>query len=239
MTAPALEISDLHVSYGEVDAVRGISMTVEEGELVSLVGANGAGKSSTLAAISGLVKPRAGSVRFRGSDITGWRSARRVAEGIVQVPEGREVLATMTVEENLLLGAWHQRERLAEGLDDVYARFGVLAERRKLSAGSLSGGEQQMLAIARALLARPVVLLLDEPSMGLAPQLVDEVFRVIASIREEGTTVLLVEQNARRALAAADDAYVMETGEVVMEGPAAELLADPRVVEAYLGETFD
>jgi branched-chain amino acid transport system ATP-binding protein len=234
-----LELRDLSVSYGEVAAVRGLSLSVPAGSLVTLIGANGAGKSSTLAAVSGLVRPSGGSVTFDGTDITALPSHRRVAAGLVQVPEGREILVTMTVEENLQLGAWHQRDGLGARLDDVLARFPVLADRRRLSAGSLSGGEQQMLAIARALLARPRVLLMDEPSMGLAPMLVDEVFRVIESIRADGTTVLLVEQNAHRALAAADHGYVMETGRIVLDGPAAELLSNARVIEAYLGESFD
>ncbi|CAN5117174.1 ABC transporter ATP-binding protein [soil metagenome] len=233
--AASLVVSDLHVAYGGVEAVRGVSLEVPAGSLVTLIGANGAGKSTTLAALSGLVRAR-GQILLDGTEISRWRSSRRVAEGLVQVPEGREVLATLTVEDNLRLGAWHQRDHLAAGLDEVFARFPILAERRELSAGSLSGGEQQMLASARALLARPRVLLLDEPSMGLAPQIVDQVFAVIDAIRHEGTTVLLVEQNAHRALSAADTAYVMETGEIVMEGPAGELLANPRVVEAYLGE---
>jgi branched-chain amino acid transport system ATP-binding protein len=233
--AASLVVSDLHVAYGGVEAVRGVSLEVPAGSLVTLIGANGAGKSTTLAALSGLVRAR-GQILLDGTEISRWRSSRRVAEGLVQVPEGREVLATLTVEDNLRLGAWHQRDHLAAGLDEVFARFPILAERRELSAGSLSGGEQQMLAIARALLARPRVLLLDEPSMGLAPQIVDQVFDVIDAIRHEGTTVLLVEQNAHRALSAADTAYVMETGEIVMEGPAGELLANPKVVEAYLGE---
>ena len=230
-----LEVEDLHVTYGHISAVRGISFAVPSGSLVSLIGANGAGKTSTLAAISGLVKPASGRIVLDGEDVTGWRSHRLVAKGLVQVPEGREILATLTIEENLRLGAWHQRDRLAAGLEDVFRRFPVLEERRRLSAGSLSGGEQQMLAIARALLARPTVLLLDEPSMGLAPKLVDEVFAVIDEIRAEGTTVLLVEQNARRALAAADHGYVLETGEVVLDGPGQQLLADRKVIDAYLG----
>ena len=230
-----LEVHDLHVNYGHIGAVRGISFAVPQGSLVALIGANGAGKTSTLAAISGLVKPAAGQVLLDGEDVTGWRAHRLVAKGLVQVPEGREILATLTIEENLRLGAWHQREHLEAGLADVFARFPVLAERRRLSAGSLSGGEQQMLAIARALLARPTVLLLDEPSMGLAPKLVDEVFAVIEDIRSAGTTVLLVEQNARRALAAADHGYVLETGEVVLDGPGQQLLADRKVIDAYLG----
>ena len=234
-----LEVADLWVSYGEVQAVRGVTLAVPAGALVTLIGANGAGKTSTLAAISGLVRPHRGRVLLDGRDITGYSSHRRVAEGLVQVPEGREILVTMTVEENLELGSWHQREDLGRRLEAVFERFPVLAERRRLSAGSLSGGEQQMLAIARALLARPRVLLLDEPSMGLAPLLVDEVFGVIESIRADGTTVLLVEQNAHRALAAADHGYVLETGEIVLDGPADELLSNSRVVEAYLGESFD
>lgn len=237
--ADVLELQGLSVSYGQVAAVRGIDLVVASGSLVTLIGANGAGKSSTLAAVSGVVRPSAGCVLFDGRDITSWSSHRRVAAGIVQVPEGREILVTMTVRENLELGGWHQRDDLAARIDEVLARFPVLADRMHLSAGSLSGGEQQMLAIARALLAGPRVLLLDEPSMGLAPMLVDEVFDVIDRIRRDGTTVLLVEQNAHRALAAADYGYVMETGEVVLDGPARELLSNSRVIEAYLGETFD
>jgi branched-chain amino acid transport system ATP-binding protein len=235
----ALEVRDLHVRYGQIAAVRGVSLTVPGGSLVTLIGANGAGKSSTLAAISGLARPAQGTITYDGEDVTRWRSSRLVEVGIVQVPEGREILATLTIEENLQLGAWHQRQHLAAGMAEVFERFPVLADRRKLPAGSLSGGEQQMLAIARALLARPRVLLMDEPSMGLAPMLVDEVFAVISQIREEGTTVLLVEQNAHRALEASDHGYVMETGEIILEGPSSELLANERVVEAYLGEVFD
>lgn len=237
--AQALVLEGLSVSYGPVEAVRGVDLSVATGSLVSLIGANGAGKSSTLAAISGIVRPTAGTVVFDGQDITSWSSHQRVAAGIVQVPEGREILVTMTVRENLQLGGWHQRDDLDTRIDEVVAKFPVLADRMHLSAGSLSGGEQQMLAIARALLARPRVLLLDEPSMGLAPMLVDEVFAVIDRIRQDGTTVLLVEQNAHRALVAADHGYVMESGEVVLDGPAQELLSNAGVIEAYLGESFD
>ena len=237
-TAEALVVEGITVAYGPAEAVRDLSLSVNAGSLVALIGANGAGKSSTLAAISGLVRPRRGRVLFAGQDVTRWRSSRRVAAGIVQVPEGREILATMTVHENLMLGAWHQAQGFEAGVQEIYQRFPILGERRALLAGSLSGGEQQMLAIARALLAHPRVLLMDEPSMGLAPQIVDEVFAVIERIRKEGTTVLLVEQNAQRALQAADYAYVMETGELVLEGPADELLANPKVVEAYLGESL-
>ena len=237
-TAASLTVEGLTVAYGSAEAVRGLDLTVPAGALVALIGANGAGKSSTLAAISGLVRARRGRIKLGDEDITKWRSSRRVAAGVVQVPEGREILATMTVRENLMLGAWHQSADYERGVGEIFERFPILDERRNLLAGTLSGGEQQMLAIARALLARPRILLMDEPSMGLAPQIVDEVFDVIAHIRSQGTTVLLVEQNAHRALMAADHAFVMETGEVVLEGPADELLADPKVVEAYLGESL-
>lgn len=232
--APLLSVRDLVVAYGHVQAVRSVSFDVPRGSLVTLVGANGAGKTSVLNAVAGLVRPRAGRVLFDGNDITGTPAHRLVAAGLVQVPEGREILATLTVEENLQLGTWHRRGR-PERIPHMYHRFPVLGDRRHLQAGSLSGGEQQMLAIARALVADPVVLLLDEPSMGLAPKVVDEVFRVIEEIRADGTTVLLVEQNARRALRAADYGYVLETGEVAHHGVAADLLRDERVIEAYLG----
>nr|WP_153394868.1 ABC transporter ATP-binding protein [Ornithinicoccus halotolerans] len=227
-----LSVQDLTVSYGRVEAVRGISLEVPEGGLVTLVGANGAGKSSVINAITGIVRPRAGRIAFRGADVTRTPAHTMVGRGVVQVPEGRQVLATLTIEENLQLGAWRSSGRR---ITEVYERFPVLAERRGLPAGSLSGGEQQMLAIGRALVAEPTLMLLDEPSMGLAPRVVDEVFAVIAQVRASGTTVLLVEQNARRALEAADYGYVLATGEIAHEGPATELLADDRVVQAYLG----
>lgn len=182
-----------------------------------------------------MLRPRRGVIRFKGEDITRSPSHRLVKAGLVQVPEGREILGTLTVAENLSLGGWHRGHALNRNVDRMYERFPVLQERRKLQAGALSGGEQQMLAIARALIAEPEVLLLDEPSMGLAPKIVDEVFAVIEEIRSNGTTVVLVEQNARRALAAADYGYVMETGEISHSGPAQELLADEKVIEAYLG----
>jgi branched-chain amino acid transport system ATP-binding protein len=232
---PLLSVQDLVVAYGRVEAVRGVSFVADQGSLVTLVGANGAGKTSILGAVAGLVRPRSGRVLLAGKDITRWPSHRLVAEGLVQVPEGREILATLTVEENLQLGGWHRRATAAASIDAMYTRFPVLGERRALPAGSLSGGEQQMLAIARALVAEPTVLLMDEPSMGLAPMVVDEVFRVIEEIRASGTTVVLVEQNARRALRAADYGYVLETGEVAHHGVASTLLGDQRVVEAYLG----
>jgi branched-chain amino acid transport system ATP-binding protein len=230
-----LEVDGLSVTYGKVQAVRDVSFTAAEGSLVTLVGANGAGKTSVLNAVAGLLRPRAGTIRYAGRDVTRWSAAKLVDAGLVQVPEGREVLASMTVHENLQLGGWHRRDTAAASIEQMYARFPVLAERRALPAGALSGGEQQMLAIARALVAQPRVLLLDEPSMGLAPRIVDEVFAVIDEIRRSGTTVVLVEQNARRALRAADHGYVLETGSIAHSGPGAQLLSDERVVAAYLG----
>jgi len=234
MSEAILSVHNLGVSYGRVHAVRDVSFEAPEGGLITLVGANGAGKTSVLNAVAGLLRPRAGKILFEGKDVTRWPAHRLVDAGLVQVPEGREVLGTMTIEENLQLGGWHRRDNAAT-IAEMYDRFPVLAQRRNLVAGALSGGEQQMLAIARALVAKPRVLLMDEPSMGLAPKVVDEVFRVIEEIRASGTTVVLVEQNARRALRAADAGYVLETGSMAHSGPASELLADPRVVQAYLG----
>jgi branched-chain amino acid transport system ATP-binding protein len=235
MSDPILAVQDLRVSYGRVEAVRGVSFTADQGALVTLVGANGAGKSSVINAVSGMLRPAAGRITFQGQDVTRTPAHKLVARGLVQVPEGRQILATLTIEENLRMGAWHTGGTAQQSIDAMYDRFPVLAQRRALPAGALSGGEQQMLAIARALVAKPTVMLMDEPSMGLAPKIVDEVFRVIEEIRASGTTVVLVEQNARRALRAADHGYVLQTGEVVHSGPAAELLADERIVEAYLG----
>ena len=235
MSEPLLSVRGLSVSYGRVQAVRDVSFEAAEGSLVTLVGANGAGKTSVLNAVAGLLRPRQGTVVFDGTDITRWSAHRLVDAGLVQVPEGREVLSSMSVHENLQLGGWHRRRTAEASIEEMYGRFPVLAERRDLPAGALSGGEQQMLAIARALVAQPRLLLLDEPSMGLAPKVVDEVFRVIEGIRQSGTTVVLVEQNARRALRAADVGYVLETGSLAHSGPGAELLADERVIAAYLG----
>ena len=232
MSAPILTVQDLQVTYGRVPAVRDVSFEVTPGSLVTLVGANGAGKSSIINAISGILRPRGGRITFEGRDITRTPAHRLVRAGLVQVPEGRQVLGTLSVAENLQLS--RVRRRRAD-LAEVYDRFPVLARRRDLPAGSLSGGEQQMLALGRALMARPALILLDEPSMGLAPRIVAEVFDVIAGIRASGTTVVLVEQNARRALATADHGYVLASGEIVHQAPAAELLADDRVVQAYLG----
>ncbi|MCA0143880.1 ABC transporter ATP-binding protein [Blastococcus sp. LR1] len=235
MTEPILSVTDLRVGYGRVEAVRGISFEAAPGSLVTLVGANGAGKSSVINAVSGMLRPAGGRITFEGKDVTRTPAHKLVGRGLVQVPEGRQILATLTIEENLQMGQWHTGPGTRRSMDDMYDRFPVLAERRALPAGSLSGGEQQMLAIARALVAAPKVMLMDEPSMGLAPKIVDEVFRVIEEIRAGGTTVVLVEQNARRALRAADHGYVLQSGEVVHSGPAAELLADERIVQAYLG----
>ncbi|WP_104522844.1 ABC transporter ATP-binding protein [Blastococcus atacamensis] len=235
MSEPILRVADLRVGYGRGEAVRGVSFEAAPGSLVTLVGANGAGKSSIINAVSGLVRPAGGRITFEGQDITRTPAHKLVGRGLVQVPEGRQILATLTIEENLQMGSWHTGPGTRRSIGDMYDRFPVLAERRALPAGSLSGGEQQMLAIARALVAAPKVVLMDEPSMGLAPKIVDEVFRVIEEIRASGTTVVLVEQNARRALRAADHGYVLQSGEVVHSGPAHQLLADERIVQAYLG----
>jgi len=235
MSEPILAVEHLKVTYGRVEAVRDVSFEAAAGALVTLVGANGAGKTSVINAVSGVLRPRGGSIRYQGEDITRTPAHKLVGRGLVQVPEGRQVLASLTIHENLQLGGWHTGGAAQSTIDEMYDRFPVLGERRALPAGSLSGGEQQMLAIARALVAHPTVMLMDEPSMGLAPKIVDEVFKVITEIRETGTTVVLVEQNARRALQAADQGYVLQTGEVAHAGPAPELLADDRIVQAYLG----
>jgi len=231
-----LHVDDLRSGYGRIEVLHGVSLHVNEGELVSIVGANGAGKTTMLLTLSGLVRPRAGTVLLDDARLSGLRPHAIVARGLIHVPEGRLVLAQMSVEENLQLGAVRTppRERRA-AIDAMYERFPVLGQRRLLPAGSLSGGEQQMLAIARGLLAKPRLLLLDEPSMGLAPKLVDDIFRIIAEVRASGTAVLLVEQNARKALAVADRAYVLERGRITLSGTGSELLHQPAVVEAYLG----
>ena len=233
----SLSVSDLVVCYGRTDAVKGVSLEVAEGQVVSLIGANGAGKTTIMRAISGLVRPRAGMVRFAGQDVTGWAAYRIASAGLRQVPEGRQCFAELTVAENLLLGAYLLRDRteIARRRDSVLARFPRLRERLGQFAGSLSGGEQQMLAIGRALMGSPRLLLLDEPSMGLAPLFVEEIFAIISSLKADGTTILLVEQNASAALDVADQAYVLETGRIVLSGPAAQVAADPAVVAAYLG----
>lgn len=230
-----LEVTDLHVHFGVIHAIKGISFTVEEGEIVTLIGANGAGKTTTLRSISGLKRPTSGSILLEGVEINRMSPQARVARGLSQVPEGRRVFPEMTVQENLDLGAFLRKGRRHEDLDEVFTRFPILAERRKQLAGTLSGGEQQMLAMGRALMARPKVLLLDEPSMGLAPLLVQEIFDIIRRINETGTTVLLVEQNANLALNIADRAYVLETGSVVLSGEGRALAQTDEVKRAYLG----
>jgi branched-chain amino acid transport system ATP-binding protein len=232
-----LEIKDLTVRYGPVTALKGVSLTVRQGEIVSIIGANGAGKSTLVRTVSGLVRAGGGSIHFEGRDITSAPSHLIVRAGLVQVPEGRMVLAKLTVLDNLLAAA-AVRARQGDVRDDLeraMQRFPVLRERAAQLAGSLSGGQQQMLVIARALMARPRLLLLDEPSLGLAPVISSQVFEIISDIRKEGVTVLLIEQNARKALSIADRGYVIELGQLVLEGPAARLADDPRVIEAYLG----
>ncbi|MEU7933967.1 ABC transporter ATP-binding protein [Micromonospora echinofusca] len=232
-----LEIDDVSLLYGRIQALHGISLTVDEGEIVALIGANGAGKSTTMRAISGIRPVASGSIRFDGEDITKLRADLRVRRGLCQAPEGRGVFPGMTVLENLDMGAYTRRDRagIAQDLDRVLGLFPRLAERRKQQGGTLSGGEQQMLAVGRALMSRPKLLLLDEPSMGLAPMLIQQIFDIIVEINQQGTTVLLVEQNAQQALARAHRAYVLETGRIVKSGTGAELLHDPAVKEAYLG----
>ncbi len=232
-----LELTDLVVSYGRTEAVRGVSLMVPTGQVVALIGANGAGKTTIMRTISGLLRPRSGRVRFDGADITGWRAHRIAAAGLLQVPEGRQCFGELTVAENLALGAYlvPARAEIARRRDGVLARFPRLAERLEQLAGSLSGGEQQMLAIGRALMGAPRLLLLDEPSMGLAPLFVEEIFAIVASLRREGTTIMLVEQNASAALEIADEAYVLETGRVVLSGAASVVAEDAGVVAAYLG----
>jgi branched-chain amino acid transport system ATP-binding protein len=234
---PLLVVENLSVFYGSIEAVRGISLRVEEGEVVTLIGANGAGKSTTLRTISGLIEPKRGSIQFAGQAIQGWAPHRVVKSGLVQVPEGREIFANLTVDENLQLAAFLRKDKVAIRADRERALdlFPRVRERLRQQAGTLSGGEQQMLAIARALVARPKLLMLDEPSLGLAPQLVRSIFQVIREINREGTTILLVEQNANMALQVANRAYVIEVGEIRMEGLAAELAASDEVRKAYLG----
>lgn len=232
-----LEINDLHVHYGVIEALKGVSLKVEEGKIVSLIGANGAGKTSLLQAISGIVKKSGGDVQFLDGSIYKTSPRKIVEQGLIQVPEGRHVFPGLSVYENLLMGAYLRKDKagIQEDLKKVYERFPVLEQRRNQDASTLSGGEQQMLAMGRALMARPRLLLLDEPSMGLAPILVKEIFSIIEDINETGTTILLVEQNARMALQISDYAYVLETGRVSLEGPAHELAESSAVQDAYLG----
>jgi len=232
-----LEVKNLHVNYGNVEALHGISLTVEKGEIVTLLGANGAGKSTTLNTICGLIRPTGGEILFDGESLTRLPAHKVVAKKITQSPEGRRVFGILTVEENLNLGSFTSRnkERIKNSFEWIFELFPRLAERRNQLAGTLSGGEQQMLAIGRALMSNPKLLLLDEPSLGLAPVLVNQIFRTIRQINKSGVTVILVEQNARIALKIAHRGYVMEVGNMVMEGTATSLLEDPAVVQAYLG----
>lgn len=232
-----LELTDVSVHYGRIQAIHNLSFTVEEGEIVSLIGANGAGKTTTMKTISGLLAPSAGKIHFDGQDITRMKAHLRVVNGISQSPEGRGVFPGMTVAENLDMGAYTRKSKteIAEDLERAYTLFPRLKEREKQIAGTMSGGEQQMLAIGRALMSRPRLLLLDEPSMGLAPQIIQQIFRIITEINSQGTTILLVEQNATQALRRAHRAYVLETGAVTRAGTGLELLADPAVKQAYLG----
>ncbi|WP_433496893.1 ABC transporter ATP-binding protein [Sphaerimonospora sp. CA-214678] len=230
-----LEIKDIHVHYGKIEALKGVSLEVDEGEIVTLIGANGAGKTTTLKTISGLRSLTSGSIVFDGKDISRLPGHKRVLVGIGQSPEGRGVFPGMSVMENLLMGSYTRSGDFSEDLAEVFELFPRLAERKNQQGGTMSGGEQQMVAIGRALMSKPKVLLLDEPSMGLAPKLVAQIFSIIKEINNRGTTVLLVEQNARQALQIAHRAYVLETGRVVKSAPAADLLDDPQVREAYLG----
>jgi branched-chain amino acid transport system ATP-binding protein len=232
-----LELAGVSVHYGRIQAVSDLSITVDEGEIVALIGANGAGKSTTMRAISGIRPLSAGRISFAGEDITRLRADLRVVRGISQVPEGRGVFPGMTVAENLDMGAYARRDRKSVPADlaRVFELFPRLRERRSQAGGTLSGGEQQMLAIGRALMAKPKLLLLDEPSMGLAPQFIQQIFRIITEINQQGTTVLLVEQNAQQALSRSHRAYVLETGQITKTGPGPELLADDSIKEAYLG----
>ncbi len=233
-----LVVKDLDVFYGAIHALKGLSFTVNEGEVVTLIGANGAGKTTTLHAISGLIKSNKGSITLGSTDLLSTPADRIVSMGLAQVPEGRRVFSQMSVYENLLMGAFTRKDSKAEieiDVEKMYTRFPRLKERHKQLAGTMSGGEQQMLAIARALMSRPKLLLMDEPSMGLAPILVDEIFSIIRDTNKDGMTILLVEQNAHKALSVADRAYVLETGKIIMEGDGKELLNDDRVRQAYLG----
>ena len=231
-----LKIEGLKVNYGGIEAVKGISLTVEEGQIVTLIGANGAGKSTTLNTISGLLRSRTGTITFRDEELNHQPAYKIVSKGLALVPEGRRVFLQMTVEENLEMGAFTQSNAsIAPGLEQVYAQFPRLKERRRQIAGTLSGGEQQMLAMGRALMSQPKLMMLDEPSMGLAPILVEQIFEIIQNLHKAGATILLVEQNAQAALSVADRGYVLETGKIVTSGTGQELLASPEIKKAYLG----
>lgn len=233
--ANILEIKNLVVSYGGIEAVKGIDLTVEEGKIVTLVGSNGAGKSTTLKSIAGLVKPKSGDILFNGQSLLGKSTDQIVSTGVTLVPEGRRVFPNLTVEENLRIGAYLRKDSIKEDMEKVYELFPRLKERRMQVGGTLSGGEQQMLAMGRALMSEPKLLMLDEPSMGLAPLLVEQIFEIIQSLHKAGSTILLVEQNAQMALQIADRAYVLESGRITLSGTGAELMASESVKRAYLG----
>ena len=237
--ASMLKVKDLKVNYGGIEALKGISFDVEQGQIVTLIGANGAGKSTTLRAISGLVKTASGAINFMGRDIIPFNAQQVVAEGIALVPEGRRVFSNLTVLENLKIGAYLRKDKgeIDSGIEDIFQRFPRLKEREWQLAGTLSGGEQQMLAVGRAMMARPKLLMMDEPSLGLAPLVVRDIFAIIRELKGEGITILLIEQNANAALRCADQAYVLETGRITMSGTGEALLADQRVRDAYLGST--
>jgi branched-chain amino acid transport system ATP-binding protein len=238
VSATVLEVRDLHVHYGGIEALRGITFDVPRGKVVALIGANGAGKTTTLRAVSKMLRPSAGAVVFEGEDVTRLPSHAIVSRGMAHAPEGRGIFLNLTVRENLELGAYLRRDRagVAEDLDKNFALFPILADRKSQVSGTLSGGEQQMLAVARALMSRPKLLILDEPSLGLAPQIVERIFGVLREVNASGVSLLLVEQNAHKALQLAHRAYVLETGQIVMSGTGADLLASPEVRRAYLGE---
>ena len=233
-----LKVTDLQVYYGVIQALKGISFEVNEGEVIALIGANGAGKTTILHTVTGLINQKAGKIEFEGKDISHTPAYKIVAEGMAHVPEGRRVFAELSVYDNLMMGAYTRKDKkeIAETLEMVYKRFPRLEERKKQMAGTLSGGEQQMLAMGRALMSKPKIILLDEPSMGLSPIFVNEIFEIIKAVSASGTTVLLVEQNAKKALSIADRAYVLETGKIILEGDAKVLMNDERVKKAYLGE---
>lgn len=231
-----LKVTGIETFYGKIQALKGISLDVEQGKIVTILGANGAGKTTTMKTIAGLIKPRNGTIEFQGENVTGLRPDQLVKKGIALVPEGRAILSGMSVMENLEMGAYHRNDKeIGKDIEEVMNHFPILKERKNQLGGTLSGGQQQMLAIARAILSRPKLLLLDEPSMGLAPLIVADIFKIIREIKDSGTTVLLVEQNAKQALKIADYGYVLETGKVIINGNAKDLLKDPRIVEAYLG----
>lgn len=232
-----LKINDLHVSYGGIRAIRGVSLEIPDKEIVTLIGANGAGKSTTLRSVAGLVKPDSGSIELDGKELVGKSPNEIITHGIALVPEGRRVFANLTVLENIKIGGYLRKDNLDEDIEKMYSLFPILKERNWQLAGTLSGGEQQMLAVARALMSKPKIIMMDEPSLGLAPLIVRDIFDIIKEINKQGVTVLLIEQNANMALKIADRAYVMETGKITMSGTGAELLADERIRKAYLGKS--